>query len=45
MVARVAPRPGGFAVDRDAPEKLEAAFRKAVVAAPTPQPTPARKAR
>jgi len=32
MVARLAPRPGGFLLDRDAPEKLEAAFRKAVTA-------------
>ena len=35
MVARVARRPGGFVIDRDAPEKLEAAFRKAVTV-PTP---------
>jgi hypothetical protein len=38
MVARVAPRPGGFLIDRDAPDKLEAAFRKAT-AAPAPVPT------
>ena len=38
MVARVSPRPGGFLLDRDAPSKLEAAFRKAVTA-----PTPAAK--
>jgi hypothetical protein len=37
-IAVVSPRPGGFVVDRDAPEKLEAAFRKAV-AVPTPSPT------
>jgi hypothetical protein len=34
----VAPRPGGFLIDRDAPDKLEAAFRKAT-AAPAPAPT------
>jgi Domain of unknown function (DUF4340) len=39
MVARATPRPGGFVVDRDAPEKLEAAFRKAAAGAPTPSPT------
>jgi hypothetical protein len=38
MVARALPRPGGFLVDRDAPEKLETAFRKAL-AAPPPAPT------
>jgi hypothetical protein len=38
MVARVAPRPGGFLIDRDAPERLEAAFRKAT-AVPAPSPT------
>jgi hypothetical protein len=35
MVARITRRPGGFLIERDAPEKLEAAFRKAVTA-PTP---------
>lgn len=38
MVARVAPRPGALLIDRDTPEKLEAAFRKAT-AAPAPAPT------
>jgi Domain of unknown function (DUF4340) len=36
-IARVAPRPGAFAVDGDTADKLEAAFRKAT----TPPPTPA----
>jgi ribosomal protein L16/L10AE len=40
MVARVAPRPGGFLVDRDTPEKLEAAFRKAKATLPTPTRKP-----
>lgn len=38
MLARATPRPNGFVVDRDVPEKLEAAFRKAVAPAP-PLPT------
>jgi hypothetical protein len=38
MIAVVSPRPGGFLVDGDAPDKLEAAFRKAL-AVPTPGPT------
>jgi len=33
MIARVSARPGGFLVDPDAAEKLEAAFRKAVAEA------------
>lgn len=33
MIGRVSARPGGFLVDRDAAEKLEAAFRKAVAEA------------
>jgi hypothetical protein len=37
-IAVVSPRPGGFVVDPGAPEKLEAAFRKAL-AVPTPAPT------
>jgi hypothetical protein len=41
MVARVAPRPGAFLIDRDGPEKLEAVFRKATaVAAPAPTRKP-----
>jgi len=36
MVARVAPRPGGFLVESDVLDKLEGAFRKAT--APTPAP-------
>ncbi|HWZ86619.1 MAG TPA: DUF4340 domain-containing protein [Thermoanaerobaculia bacterium] len=40
MVARVVPRPGGFLVDRDAPDKLEGAFRKAAATLPTPLPRP-----
>ena len=44
VVATASPRPGGFLLDHDAPEKLEAAFRKLAAAAlPTPAPTPARK--
>jgi hypothetical protein len=45
LVARATPRPNAFAVDRDTPDKLEAAFRK-IVAAATPAaaaPTPTRK--
>ncbi len=38
MIARVSARPGGFLLDRDAAEKLEAALRKAVAEA-----TPAKK--
>jgi hypothetical protein len=40
MVARVVPRPGGFLVDRDAPERLEGAFRKAAATLPTPTRKP-----
>jgi hypothetical protein len=46
VVARVAPRPGGFVIERDAPEKLEAAFHKAAAvtsAAQTPSPAPTGK--
>ncbi len=39
LVARAAPRPGGFVVDADAMEKLEAAFRRATTA-PTPAARP-----
>ena len=39
MIARVSVRPGGFLVDRDAAELLEAAFRKAVAEA-TPSKSP-----
>lgn len=42
MVARLITRPGGFLVDRDMPEKLEAAFRKALAPPPIP-PTPTKK--
>jgi hypothetical protein len=38
VVARAGPRPGGFQVDHEAPEKLEGAFRKASAPAPTPKP-------
>lgn len=39
VVARAVPRPGGFVVDADAMEKLEAAFRRAAIP-PTPAPRP-----
>jgi hypothetical protein len=38
MTARISARPGGFLLDPDAAEKLEAAFRKAVA-----EPTPVKK--
>jgi hypothetical protein len=41
LVARATPRPNAFAVDRDTPEKLEAAFRKVVAAATPAPPAPA----
>jgi len=40
-VARVTPRPGAFAVEADAVEKLETAFKKAVAPPPTVAVTPA----
>jgi hypothetical protein len=40
-VARVAPRPGAFAVDAETADKLEAAFRKAVAPPPPAAATPA----
>ncbi|MGE5412643.1 MAG: DUF4340 domain-containing protein [Syntrophomonadaceae bacterium] len=40
LVARATPRPNAFVVDRDTPEKLEAAVKKAVAAAPVPAPAP-----
>ena len=44
LLARATPRPNAFVVDRDAPEKVEAAFKKAVAAPPTPVPAaPAKK--
>ena len=43
LIARGTPRPNAFVVDRDAPEKLEGAFRKASAAPPTPAPTAAKK--
>ncbi len=43
MVARAAPRSGGFVVDRDAPDKLEAAFKKGLAAPPAPAAPPAKK--
>lgn len=42
-IARVAPRPGAFAVDADAGDKLEAAFRKATSPPPTATAPPAAK--
>lgn len=43
LIARGTPRPNAFSVDRDTPDKLEAAFKKAVAAPPTPAPAPAKK--
>jgi hypothetical protein len=43
LVARGTPRPNAFVVDHDTPEKLEAAFKKAVAAAPAPTAAPPRK--
>jgi hypothetical protein len=40
-IARVTPRPGAFAVDTDAMDRLEAAFRKATSPPPTAAATPA----
>lgn len=39
MVAKVSARPGGFLVDREAPSRLEAAFKKAL-SSPTPAASP-----
>ena len=41
LVARGTPRPNAFLVDRETPEKLEAAFRKAASAPPAPTPSAA----
>jgi len=41
LVARAAPRPGGFAVDADTTEKLASAFRKASTPPAAPTPTAA----